>query len=56
MHKKIKEEIDAVLILFYFLFFAKYHSVNSTQHWKICYTTNDFRANRSGVETQIYKV
>ena len=37
MHKKIKEEIDAVLFYFIF-FFAKYHTVNSTQHWKICYT------------------
>ena len=27
MHKKIKEEINA-----FFLFFAKYHSVNGTQH------------------------
>ena len=28
---------------FYFIlfFFAKYYSVNSTQHWKMCYTTND---------------
>ena len=25
--------------LFFFFFFAKYHSVNSTQHWKISYTT-----------------
>ena len=41
MHKKIKEEINAVLffIYYYYYFFAKYHSVNNIQHWKICYTT-----------------
>ena len=32
----MKEDINA----FFFLFFAKYRSVNGTQHWKICYTTN----------------
>ena len=32
MHKKIKEEINAVL--FFNFFFAKYHSVSRTQHEK----------------------
>ena len=55
MHKKIKEEINAVL------FFTFFFLQNITQSIvpnikKISYTTKGFRANCSDCEIQIYEV
>ena len=39
-----------------FYLFVFFFAVKSTQHWKISYTTNNFRVNCSDREIHIYKV
>ena len=56
MHKKIKEEINAVLFFIY-SFFIFYFLQNITQSMvsNICYTTNGFTANCSDCESRVSK-
>ena len=52
MHKKIKEEINAVL----FFIFLQNITQSIVPNIEISYTTNGFRATCNDCEIQIYKV